>query len=414
MLIILFALCQFFSFFNPQALAVSEIYNNFNSSHSPQEQKQLYYQILNKASGLDKSLTKQEWNLYLKINTSFASANKHQDFIQSVENVLNNTKPSLKAAIGLNQKTTFFDILVYGDELPGIAAAITASRIYAKPLRIALIRPNSAQEPLGGLITRGGLAYLDRNQLNDSLPASSEFYKEFLERAQVHKIALDPALSNKVLKQMLAEAHIEVISGTELEPIIEENKIKILQVKGTERQIKANIYIDASPNADLARKAGLKYNIGFESLGLKKVTLPISPIFQTKNLNAAELQTIEKSIFQSPQLMQKIKNKIKTDIPDQAYADWLLESLNKQMFIGEDCIDIRSIALGAAYHLYYNKVYNLKSGFLFDRANIAILKNGNLSWNGFLYKVSPQEILLNGSKPNAEMIAELKNFEFRK
>lgn len=421
--IILFVLYQVFSVFSLQSISLNKIYTHSSYvqylAPLPNNQKANFEQIINSAAGLDKRLDRIEWQLYLKTNLGFASKSENQVFIKIIEQILNNSKTSLKAAIGIENKTNFFDILVYGDELPGIAAAIMAQRAYEKPLRIALIRPNAAHEPLAGLITRAGLAYLDRNQINNEYlnqPKSSEnifteFYKEFLEKAQVKKISLDPALANQILRQMLAEAQIETISEMPIEALVNKNKIYALQIKGTQRQLKANIYIDASQNADLARSAGLKYDLGFTGLGLQNITLPVSPVFITKNLSSQQLQQIEKKILENPYLMKQIKKKIKEDIPDQAYADWLLKNLYKPMFIGEDYIDISSIALGALYHLEQGKVYNLKSGFLFDRANIAILKDGSLSWNAFLYKISPQQILYNGSKPSSQMLAELNNFE---
>ncbi|NES07844.1 MAG: hypothetical protein F6K22_36700 [Okeania sp. SIO2F4] len=54
-----------------------------------------------------------------------------------------------------------FDILIYGDELQGICAAIWAKKTLGTTGKVVLMRSNYDRQPLGGLLTRGGLADLD-------------------------------------------------------------------------------------------------------------------------------------------------------------------------------------------------------------------------------------------------------------
>ena len=173
---------------------------------------------------------------------------------------------------------------------------------------------------------------------------------------------------------------------------------------------------------DLARAAGLAHSSGFATLGYPKSTLPVSPVFRTEGLSALQLQAIEKSILGNPQQLTKIKDNILAELnntpdglsPKPEKIKWIFNNLDKPMYVGEDFIDVRSIALGASYHLYRGKPYDLTKGFLFDKANIALLPGNRLSWNAFLYRVTAQEAmnLVQGEyKSTAEMLDELKAFE---
>jgi hypothetical protein len=320
---------------------------------------------------------------------------------------------SFNVSAKANLKNEDYAVIVYGNELPAVAAAVMASKQLAKNGQVVLIRPYFENEPLGGLVTQGGLAYLDRNQLNSSLSPSSEFYKEFLSRAKVKRVSLDPVLADQALRQMLKDAGVKIISNAILYPDVAENEIQGVRIQGSGQVLRAKIYIDGTPNADLARRAGLQYSIGFQTLGYPNATLPVSPIIRTSGLSVSQLQAIENTILSNADLVDRIKQKLKAEHEPEFYT-WLLKNFDKKMYVGEDYIDFRSIALGAAYHLYRNKPYDFKKGFLFDRPNIAILKNGDLSWNAFLYKFSAQEVvgLVNsGSKLTPEMHNELKAFE---
>ena len=363
------------------------------------------------------------------------------------------------------------DIIVYGDEIPGIAEAVMSSRaakFNGKKTKILLIRPNKPGEMLGGVITRGGLAYLDRNQILEKpdshnlfshlwqsksligkgfrftcrilhiknktayLKPSSDFYRELLARAEVKKISIDPVKADKVLRTMLKESNIQLINQTELIPFLsnaskkkkageqkENTKIDYLVSRSVNSKsspkvtYKAKVYVDATQNADLARAAGLQYSLGFDTLGYPDATLPVTPVFMTHGLRVQQLQKLEESILSNKKLLSKIELMIRRD-NEPKVADWLLSTLEKEMIVGEDYVDVRSIALGGAFHEWSGKPYTLQEGFIFDRPNIAILDNGALSWNAFLYKMSAPELskfLDKGISPRDYMLSDMQSFE---
>ncbi len=434
-LILLFI--QASNLFIPNSSSLEEISSSpLFSSFNKEEQKNILHS-LSKAGGIDGKVSQSEWLIYQKFNKNKlqnaideSSFNAIDEIIKNNNRIkiLDNFTANLIAkenpeADQTNQKDLstqnikqekVYDIVVYGNELPGIAVAVMASRKLKEKGKIVVIRQNKESELFGGLIAQASLSYLDRNQIDSNLTPSSYFFQEFLIKSKVKKVALDKNLANQAIRELLKAENIEIINNAELKPILKnENEIDYLEIKNSNITIKAHSYIDATQNADLGREAGLKYTIGFETLGFPNSTLPITPVFETVGLSIEDLKAIEKKILNNPVLMRRIREKIICDCQDLKYSNWLLQNLNNEMFIGIDYIDFRSIAFGAAYHLYKNKPYNLKKGFLVDKPNIAILPNNRLSWNTFLYKfdsLEVQKIINNGSHPTNIMLNEIKSF----
>jgi hypothetical protein len=418
---------QLVTLFDPSSVEIKQVqavptFETYFKQLSFQERSEIQ-KAMYSAAGSDEKLSSSEWQAYLWLHPKLAEQQELKTAHRAVTDLLqvgishqlsvnSFAASNLKAIIGTN-KTPVYDVLVYGNEVPAVAAAVSAARGMNGKGNIVLVRSELPTEPFGGLINQGGLAYLDRNQLSTYLPPSSEFYREFLNKAKVIHASLDPNAANGALQAMLAEAGVKIISGAKLEANIIDKKIYSLSVQDSDEQIRARLYIDATENAELARAAGLKYSIGFESLGFPQSTLPVSPVFRVTGLSPLELLKLEEEVLKNPIVMQKIREKIKLEL-EPKYADWLLANSDKPLYIGPDYIDIRSIGLGAAYHYHRDKPYDLKAGFLFDKANIAILKDGSLSWNAFLYKLPSDkvmELVNTGSKPTEAMLAELKAFE---
>ncbi|MGL5509551.1 MAG: FAD-dependent oxidoreductase, partial [Microcoleaceae cyanobacterium] len=157
-----------------------------------------------------------------------------------------------------------FDIVVYGDELPGICAAIWARKTLGPDQKIALVRQQDESALFGGLLTRGGLSYLDF----DKTPywaeqPYSQCFQEFIKRSEIAEACVEPVKASQAIAQMLQEANITILHGVTLQPKVESAKIKYVKVNysksfNTQKdlRIKSEIYIDATQNAELAQKAG--------------------------------------------------------------------------------------------------------------------------------------------------------------
>ncbi len=309
-----------------------------------------------------------------------------------------------------------FDVVVYGDELPGICAAIWAKKTLGNNAQVALIRPNAADAQLGGLLTRGGLGYLDF----DKTPGwywqpHSQCFNEFLDKAQIVEACVEPENAHKALKQMLAEAGVILISESTLMPAVEEEKIEYVEVKNRNLRIKATAYIDATQDAELARKAGLEYYLGYESQNpkLRNETLAVSLVPILEGLSISDLRNVEADILYDYQKMAEIEDSIRKHQPSDGARFWLNNFWQPLFQRYRDGFYQKSIALGAAYHLEKNQSFKLE-GFFFDKANICLKTTGKLSWNGFLFKYSVDEVREleeNGFKPNREMIEEMAEVE---
>jgi hypothetical protein len=127
----------------------------------------------------------------------------------------------------------YYDVIVYGDEVPGVFAAVSAAREYRRRTkqypRVLLLSKGNLQAGIGGHLVRGGLAYLDRSQIEKSirddlgLPTFGDpaaIYKEFLQRIGVLVVGLDRSKASTVLRQMLQEAGVDILSYVEIESVV--------------------------------------------------------------------------------------------------------------------------------------------------------------------------------------------------
>ncbi len=312
-----------------------------------------------------------------------------------------------------------FDIVIYGDELQGVCAAIWAKKILDNTGKVVLMRSHDENLPLGGLLTRSGLAYLDY----DKTPGwqerpYSQCFIDFLKKAKIIEACVTPQLAAKAMKEMLEAAGIIVISNAAITPYVENRKIKFVQINGTNIRVKASAFIDTTQDAELARKAGIPYTLGFASQKqeLQDETIATSIVPTVNGLSIYELQRLETKILYNRQLMAKIKTKIKAE---QAPIDaqFTLQKFRLPMIqTYKDGYINRSIALSGAYHLHRKHSFNLdlSSIFLFGKLNICRLGHRELSLNGFLFKYDTKkvrQIELNDFKPTQEMITEMKGLE---
>ncbi|NET25518.1 FAD-dependent oxidoreductase [Okeania sp. SIO1I7] len=312
-----------------------------------------------------------------------------------------------------------FDIVIYGDELQGICAAIWAKKTLGNTGKVVLIRSNYENAPLGGLLTRSGLAYLDYDKTPgwQNRPYSQCFIN-FLKKAKVVEACVEPDKATKAMKEMLEEAGIVVISHASITPYVENKKIKFVQISDTNIRVKAGAFIDTTQDAELARKAGVPYSLGFASQNPKlwDETIATSIVPTVTGLSIYEFKKIESKILYNRQKMAKIKTKIQAE---QAPTDAKFTLAKFRLPIIKTYKDgyiNRSIALAGAYHIHRKHSFNLdlSSIFLFDKLNICRVGQRELSLNGFLFKYNSQkvrEIEHNNFQPTQEMITEMQEIE---
>ena len=338
----------------------------------------------------------------------------------------------MTAATPANVRT--YDLVCFGDEVPGIMAVVAAAREYrrqtGKVLKALIMFKGSSSEGVGGHLVRGGLAYLDRSNVPLDVRQynglgcfgdPSTLYKEFLQRSGVAQIALDRYKADVALRKMLSEVGADIISQIQIQSVTKDAANRITGIQLTNgNTFLARQFIDCTVNAELAQAAGVKRLPGFGTFGLPDSELPVTLVFETEGLAIAELQSAELSYlnrFSRPDAeAQTFLNVAAGNDPkllDYFKRD-LVDSQGKlrTLFVGTDHIDVRSKALSIAYHSFRGKKFSLsESGMLLDTGNIAILPNGRLSWNALLWRATATEadqLARNAAKPTPTMLEEIK------
>lgn len=329
--------------------------------------------------------------------------------------------------------TRTYDLIGFGDEVPGILALVCAAREYrrrtGKALKTLLMFKGDSREGVGGHLVRGGLAYLDRSNVpldvrqSLGLPSFGDpaaIYKEFLRRAGVSQIALDPRLADAALRRMLTEAGIDMLSRVQIQSLVMDGT----QLRGVRlpngMTYQGRQFIDSTVNAELAQAAGVRKLQGFGTFGLPESELPVTLVFETEGLTIQRLKEVE--LTYTRRFINRNDAEAQRYLMIAAGEDSLLAEKFRQsmvnsqgqlrtMFVGLDHIDVLSQALSVTYHAFRGKKLFLKhSGVVLDCANIAILPGGRLSWNALLFYVSGSqaEALARGAaKPTAAMLEEM-------
>ncbi len=320
-------------------------------------------------------------------------------------------------------QTQEYDVIVFGDEIPGVMTALKLKQQLPNG-RVALLTEGDIRQGIGGHLIRGGLAYLDRNQvpkdIRDRLGLqkfhpSSKLYDEFIKITETQEIALDRVKADRKLKQALQRAGVTVIGNIQaLSVQTKGSKVQALTTNdhGT---FTAKFFIDATQGGKLADMAGVDIADGFEAIGLPNSSLSVGWVFEIYGLNIKQFQDIE------AQLNQRLLD------PNDAEAQrWLdiasggspgrREQIIKTLGNSggspsvyqatPDSADVRSSALGVVFHGMNNSVYDLRANWgKLDRANIAVLGD-HLSFNSMLFYADSQtsrQLSLTGAKPTPQM-----------
>lgn len=311
-----------------------------------------------------------------------------------------------------------YDIICFGDEVPGVLSLVCAGREYYRrtgkyPRSLLLFKGNS-QLGIGGHLVRGGLSYLDRSAVPSSVRSeydldtfgdSPAIYQEFLRRSGVYQIALDPEDANITLRQMLQEIGADILDNIEIESVIKnqnQNQNQIAGIKLTKGEIyTANQFIDCTVNAELAQFSGVKKFKGFETFGLPNSELSVTLTFQTKGLSVDRIKYVESQYLQRFTNLADTQAQSWIDVAagnNSEFANSLRNSLKdgngnlKTMHDGKDYIDVRSKALSIAYHGFRGTALSLEaSGSILDNGNVAILNPSTLSWNALLFDVDADQ-----------------------
>lgn len=199
-----------------------------------------------------------------------------------------------------------YDIIGFGDEVPGILALVSAVREYRRrnnqfPRTLLLFKGNS-QLGVGGHLVRGGLSYLDRSHIPletrqalglETFGDPAAIYNEFLQRSGVIRVGLDPRKADAALRAMLKESRIDILSNAEIETVLSDRAL-ITGIRLSNGQTYlAKQFIDSTVNAELAQAAGVAKLKGFGVMGLPDSELAVTLTFETEGLSVETLKRVE-------------------------------------------------------------------------------------------------------------------------
>jgi hypothetical protein len=173
-----------------------------------------------------------------------------------------------------------YDIVIYGGNASGVAAAVQASRMGKT---VVLIEPG---RHIGGL-TSGGLGWTDSGNKAVIGGISREYYQrvkkhyddpaawvsekrdgyKFYRKDEDAMWTFEPKVAEKILRDMLKEAKVEVVFGERLDRAkgVKLDGKRIVSI-ATEsgKTFAAKMFIDATYEGDLMAAAGVSYTVGRE------------------------------------------------------------------------------------------------------------------------------------------------------
>lgn len=265
--------------------------------------------------------------------------------------------------------STDFDLLVVGHETEGCLAAVAAARAGA---RTALLAPEGSL--LGGLLTEDGLSFVDRDARHLIPPADSPhdgLFGQFLERAGVQLVSLEPLAGDRMLHAMLQEVGVTLIGGSWTTVRREGELIRAMTLDSGET-LAARHFLDATPDGDLAEAAGVRFATAFREVGLPGA-LGISPLPIVSGVSPETIVETCRKLSEDPEL-EAMRVAI---FGPRRFLD--LEH-------GIDYVLVGPPHLGLAYQRW-REACGLPFPYAFeaDGFNVAVTGPETTSWNGLIY-----------------------------
>ncbi len=289
-----------------------------------------------------------------------------------------------------------FDFLVLGHETEGVLAAVAAGRAGA---RAGIVLP--AGRVPGGLLTEGGLAYVDRDARHLKPPAEAPedgLFGEFLARAEVPLVALDPGRGERTLRALLGEAGVIVLEGSWDSPGTEGDCVVSLRVGGED--VSARFFLDATPDGDFFEALGEPFAFGFREYGIDRL-LGVSPLPVVTGVTPGEIVATCEALAEDPELQA---------LEERLFGERRFLALEQ----GSDYVLVGPPYLALAYQRWRERDGRpFPLPFEADGFNVAVLGPATTSWNGLIYFETAEHRLLQWSREGADAMfqQEVAHFE---
>lgn len=179
-----------------------------------------------------------------------------------------------------------YDIIVFGGDPEGVAAAVAAARLGADVLLL------SYEDGLGGLMTYGMLNSIDMNTNSRKELVTKGIFQEF--HKAVGGDSFDVGQAKSTFRNLVKnERNITYVSDIQLvSPVMEGNTIMGVKVikEGAVRGFFAERIIDATQDADVVAAAGAPYKLGQEDNGLKGGVMCSTLVFKVLGVDWEKLK----------------------------------------------------------------------------------------------------------------------------
>ncbi len=182
-----------------------------------------------------------------------------------------------------------YDVIVFGEEPDGIAAAVMAARLGARTLLL------SQHDNLGGVISRCLLTDMefpfgaDNKLLNGGF--LSELYMKLGRKFSPHDYEMT---INNMVKD---EKNLEVRYNIRLDPpSMREYRLETLNLKENDKAaaVRGRIFIDATDNGELLAACKVSFTTGSEDLNLKDSYMPLSLNFEMTGADKSKAESLMK------------------------------------------------------------------------------------------------------------------------
>lgn len=191
-----------------------------------------------------------------------------------------------------NTSTKEFDVIVIGGEPEGVAAALSAARNGANTLLI------EERDNLGGLFTFGKMNVLDfPHGINNNI-LSSGIFEEWHRMVGNDKSFEIEEAKNAFLNMVYDQGNLSMLLNAEVKGIEVKNEEEITTISILKNNknytLKANNYIDATQDADIAYLSGVPYFIGAEDVGHKERLMAVTLMIHLKDVNWGKIKDVAK------------------------------------------------------------------------------------------------------------------------
>jgi hypothetical protein len=171
-----------------------------------------------------------------------------------------------------------YDVIVFGAEPEGIAAAISAAR---NELKVLLVERRDGP---GGLMTYGMLNTIDMNTNKNGELLSKGIFEEFFNKID-KKVSFDVNKAKKAFEEMLTkESNIKEMYNVD-DIVIGASKEEIKYAKIDGKKYIAKRYIDCTQDADIAVMAGVPHTIGWEDINEKNRSMSATLVIKIGNVD---------------------------------------------------------------------------------------------------------------------------------